>query len=136
MTDVDYADDPVFLANTPAQEEYQVHSLEQSEGGFGLYANANTTDFMCFKQEEVISTQSGKPLKLDKFTKLGSSISSTESDVNIRRVKMYNDVQKLLIISKSDLTDKIIRDFFPSLAWKKCTYACTISTQIRHVDKS
>ena len=30
MTDVDYADDLVFLANTPAQAKFLLHSLKQA----------------------------------------------------------------------------------------------------------
>ena len=40
MTDADYADDLVLLANTPAQSESQLHSVEQA---VGLYMNANKT---------------------------------------------------------------------------------------------
>ena len=41
--------------------------------------------FMCFNQIGAISPQNGKSLKLvDQFVYLGSSISSTENDVNIR----------------------------------------------------
>ena len=59
--------------------------------------NANKTDFMCFKRGGAISTLSGRPLKLvDKFTYIGSSISSTERDDNIRQVKALTTV--LLII--------------------------------------
>ena len=46
---------------------------------------------MCFKQKGAISTQNDKPLKfIDQFTYLGSNISSTESDVNIRLEKAWN----------------------------------------------
>ena len=38
--------------------------------------NANKIEFMCFEQKGIISTQSGKPLKLvDQFAYLGSSSS-------------------------------------------------------------
>ena len=57
---------------------------------------------MCFKQTGDISTLNGTSLKLvDKFTYLGSSVSSTERDINT-----------LSVIWKSDLTDKIKRSFF------------------------
>ena len=40
---------------------------------------------MYFKQEEAITALNDKPLELvDQFTYLGSNISSTEKDVNIR----------------------------------------------------
>ena len=74
----------VLLGNAPAQAE----SLEHTAGDFGLWLNANKTEYMCFNRERVISTLNGSPLKLEKkFTCLNSSISSTESNVNIRLVK-------------------------------------------------
>ena len=35
MTDADYADDLVLLANTPAQAESLLNSQEQTAGGIG-----------------------------------------------------------------------------------------------------
>ena len=56
----------------------------------------------------------GEPLILvDKFMYLGSSISSTESDVNIRLAKAWTAIDRLSIIWKSGLSDKIKRDFSP-----------------------
>ena len=49
MTDIDYADNLVLLANTPAQPESLQHNLEQTVGSIRLYVNANKTKFMCFK---------------------------------------------------------------------------------------
>ena len=44
MTDADYTDDLALLADTPAQAEYQLHSLEPAVKGIGLYVNANKTE--------------------------------------------------------------------------------------------
>ena len=41
MTDADYTDDLVLLANTPAQTESRLYNLEQAAGSIGLYLNAN-----------------------------------------------------------------------------------------------
>ena len=77
--------------------------------------NANKMEYMCFKRKGVISTLSGRPLILvDKFTYLGSNVSSTESDVNICLVKAWTVIDRLLIIKRSDLSDKIKWDFFQS----------------------
>ena len=46
ITYADYADDLVLLANTPAQAESQLHSLDQAAGGIGLYAYANKIEYM------------------------------------------------------------------------------------------
>ena len=80
--DTDYADDILLLANTSIQAKSLLHSLEWAAGGIGLHVNAKT-EYMCFNQRANISTVNGGPLKLvDKFTYLGSSISSTKNDIN------------------------------------------------------
>ena len=50
IPDADYADDIALLANTPAQLETLLHSLERVAGGIGLHVNANKTEYMCFNQ--------------------------------------------------------------------------------------
>ena len=55
---------------------------------FPLYLTAHKTEYMCFNQTGDISTLDGTSLKLvDKFTYLGSSVSSTEKDINTRLTK-------------------------------------------------
>ena len=63
--------------------ETLLHSLEQAAAGIGLYVNAHKMEYMCFNQRGNISTLNSSSLKLvDKFTYLGSSVSSTETGVN------------------------------------------------------
>ena len=50
ITDADYANDIVLLANTPAQAEILLHSLEQVSAGIGLHVNAHKMEYMCFNQ--------------------------------------------------------------------------------------
>ena len=49
---------------------------------------------------------------VDKFTYLGSNISSTEKDIDTRLTKAWTAINRLSIIWKSDLTDKMKRSFF------------------------
>ena len=80
---VDYADDIALLANTPAQAESLLHSLEWVVGSIGFCVNADKTEYMCFNQRGDISTLNGSSQKLvNKFTYLGSSISSMENNTN------------------------------------------------------
>ena len=82
-TITDYANDIALLTNTSAQTETPLHSLEQAAAGIGLHVNADKMEYMCFNQKGDISTQNSSSLKLvDKFTYLGSSVSSTETDIN------------------------------------------------------
>ena len=65
------------------------------------------------KNQTDITTPDGIPLKLvDKFTYLGSSVSSTEKDIDARLTKAWTAIDRLSIIWKSDLTDKVKRSFF------------------------
>ena len=60
---------------------------------------------MCYNQTGDISTLEGTPLKLvDKFTYLGSSVKSTEKDIETRLAKAWTAINRLSIIWKSDLT--------------------------------
>ena len=113
ITDADYIVDIVLLANTPNQAKSLLHSLEQAAGGIGSYVNMDKTEYMCFNQKGDISTVNGGFLKLeDKFTYLGSSISSTENDINIQPVKAWTAINRLLIVWKSKLSDEIKGNFF------------------------
>ena len=83
ITDADYVNDIALLANTSAQPETLLHGLELATGGIGLRFNAHETEYMCFNQRGDISTLNGSSVKLvDKFTYQGSSVLSTEKDVN------------------------------------------------------
>ena len=82
--------DIAILANTPDQAETLLHSLERAAASIGLYVNAHKTEYMCYNQTGDISTLEGTPLKLvDKFTYLGSSVESTEKDIETRLTKAW-----------------------------------------------
>ena len=64
-----------------------------------LHVNAHKTEYMCYNQTGDISTLDGTPLKLmDKFTYLGSSVSSTEKDIDTRLTKAWTAIDRLSII--------------------------------------
>ena len=100
------------MANTPNQVETLLHSLERAAAGIGLHVNAHKTEYMCYNQIGDISTLDRTSLKLvDKFTYLGSSVSSTEKDIDTRLTKAWTAIDRLSIIWKSNLTDKMKRSF-------------------------
>ena len=85
INDADYADDTALLANAPAQAETRQHNLERAAADISLHVNAHKTEYICFNQTGDISTLNGSTLKLeDNFTYLGSSVSPTEKDINLR----------------------------------------------------
>ena len=87
ITDADYT---AFDKYTRPGETL-LHSLERTAADIGLHVNAHKMEYMCFNLRGDIFTQIGCSLKLvDKFTYLGSSVSSTETDVNTRLVKTWS----------------------------------------------
>ena len=115
ITDADMADDITHLTNTPTQAESLLLSLEHAADDIGLHVNTDKTEYLCCNKKGDISTLNGGSLKLmDKFTNLGSSISSTENGMNMRLAKAWTGNDRLSIIWNSDLTDKTERNFFPS----------------------
>ena len=67
------------------------------------------------KKKNNISTLNGGSLKLeDKFSYLRSSVLSTENDINTRLTNAQTAINRLFVIWKSDLSDEINRNFYPS----------------------
>ena len=136
ITDADYADDIAILANTPDQAETLLHSLERAAAGIGLYVNTHKTEYMCNNQTGDISTLDGTPLKLvDKFTYQRSSVESTEKDIDSRLTKAWTAFNRLSIIWKSDLTDKMKRSFFQAAVTSILLYGCTTWTLTKRLKK-
>ena len=126
ITDADYADDIVLLANTPIQAESLQHNLERAAGVIGFHVNADKTEYMCFNQRSDISTLNSGPLKLvDKFTYLGSSVSSPANDINMQLAKAWTAIDRSSVISKSDRSDEIKHNFFQPSVVPILLYGCT-----------
>ena len=91
---------------------------------------------MCYSQTGDITTLDGIPLKLvDKFTYLGSSVSSTEKDTDTRLTKAWTAINRLSIIWKSDLTDKMKRSFSQAAVVSILLYGCTTWTLTKRLEK-
>ena len=125
-----------ILANTPNQAETLLHSLERAAAGIGLRVNAHKSAYMCYNQTGDIFTLDGTPLKLvDKFTYQGSSVSATEKDIDTRLTKACTAINRLSIIWKSDLTDKMKRSFFQAAVVSILQYGCTTWTLTKRLEK-
>ena len=91
---------------------------------------------MCFNQTGDISTLDGRSLKLvNKFAYLRSSVSSTENDIDTRLTKAWTAIDKLSIIWKSDLTDRMKRSFFQAAVISILLYGCTTWTLTKQLEK-
>ena len=82
------------------------------------------------------STIDGTFLKLiDKFTYLGSSVSSTEKNIDTRLTKAWTAIDKLSILWRSDLTDKMKCRFFQTVVVSILLYGCTTWTLTKRLGK-
>ena len=73
-----------------------------------LHVNAHKTEYMCFNQTVDICTRDGtSPKVADKFTYLGSSVSSPEKEIDTRLTKAWTAIDRL-----SRSKDKFISDVF------------------------
>ena len=66
---------------------------------------------------------------------LGSSVASTEKDINTRLTKAWTAINRLSIIWKSDLTDKLKRSFFQAAVASILLYGCTTWTLTKRLEK-
>ena len=136
ITDAHYTDDTAPLANAPAQAETLLYSLEWAGAGIGLHVNPHKTEYMCFNQTGDISTLHNCSLKLvDKFPNPGSSVSSTEIDINTRLANAWTAIDKLSVIWKSDMTDKMKRSFLQEAVVSILLYGCTTWTLTKKMEK-
>ena len=101
ITDVDYADDVALLANTPNQAESQLHIQERAAGGIGLHVNVDETE----SKRRHLHAKRWSLKQVDKFTYLGTNVSSTENSINTWLAKVWTAIDRLSVIWKSDLTD-------------------------------
>ena len=98
--------------------------------------NAHKTEYLCYDQTGDISTLDRTSLKLlDKFTYRGSSVSSTEKDIDTRVTKAWTTIDKLSLIWKSDLTDKMKRSFFHAAVVSILLYGCSTWTRTKRLEK-
>ena len=109
------------------REDVRSRQIER-HGCKSLYLLANQTGD--------ISTLEGTPLKLvDKFPYLGSSVESTEKDIETRLTKAWTAINRLSTIWKSDLTDKMKRSFFQAAVTSILLYGCTTWTLTKRLEK-
>ena len=98
--------------------------------------NAHKTEYMFYNQTGNITTLDGASPKLvDKFTYLGSSVSSTENDIDTRLTKAWTAIDRLSIIWKPDLTDKMKRSFFQAAVVSILLYGCTTWTLTKRLER-
>ena len=66
---------------------------------------------------------------------IGSSVESTEKEIETRLTKAWTAINRLSIIWKSDLTDKMKRSFFQAAVTSILLYGCTTWTLTKRLEK-
>ena len=74
-------------------------------------------------------------LPISESFRLGSSVSSTEKDINTRLTKAWTAIDKLSIIWKSDLTNKMKHSFFQVVIVSILLYGCTTWMLTKRLEK-
>ena len=69
------------------------------------------------------------------FTYPGCSVSATEKDIDTRLTKAWAAIDKVSVIWKSNLTDKMKRSFFQAVVVSILLYGCTTWTLTKRLDK-
>ena len=67
--------------------------------------------------------------------RLDTSVSSTEKDIDTRLTKAWTAIDRLSIIWKSDLTDKMKRSFFQAAVVSILLYGCTTWTLTKRLER-
>ena len=132
ITDAHNADDIAILAITPAQAETLLHTLEWATVDI---VNAHKTEYMCFNQRGDITLNGRLVKQVEKVTYLGSSVSSTETDIDTWLTKAWAAIDWLSVIRKSDLTDKMKRGFFQAAIVSILQYGFTTWTLTKRMEK-
>ena len=90
ITDADYADNMALMADTIADAQTLLYSLETASGDIGLYVNAKKTECMSYNQIGTMHTLSSDGIKsVSFFFYLGSNVASTEADVKAKIGKAW-----------------------------------------------
>ena len=110
--------------------------MERAAAGIDLSVKTLKPEYMCYNQTGDISTLGGTSLKLvDKFTYLGSSVSSTEKDIDTRLTKAWTAIDRFSKIWKSDLTVEMKRSLFQAAVVSILLYGYTTWTLTKRLKK-
>ena len=135
ITDADYSDDLALLANKCCDAEKMLHLLEYAAEKIGLKINAKKTEYIVYNHQGAIKTTKDQQLKsVDNFVYLGSNIASTQTDVEARIAKAWSIINKLSIIWKSNLSEKLKRNFFRATAGSVLLYDSTTWTLTKNME--
>ena len=136
ITDIYYADDLALLSDTINDANDLLHHLERAAKGIGLNVNVKKTEYISYNQQGNIKSLAGKDIKsVEEFTYLGSSITSSQKDIDIRVGKAWGAIKNLNSIWKSTLPINLKRDFFRATVETVLLYGSTTWTLTKKLEK-
>ena len=118
LTDTDFADDIALISGSLSNAQNLLRSMESAANSVGLHLNESKTEYVnfCKNDATVIKTLNGTILKCkEDYKYLGSYISSSEKDFNVRKGMAWSASNKLHKIWKSGLDVLIKVNIFRSL---------------------
>ena len=128
--------DVAVLPNTPTQAESLLHSLEQAAGGIGLHVNADKTKYMCLKSKSRhLHTKWRLPETNGHVHWPRKPRLIYWKWYHVRVAKAWTAIDWLSIIWKSDLADKLKRNFFHVVVVSILLYGCTAWTLTKLIKK-
>ena len=74
--------------------------------------SSDKTEFLCFNKDSAIIFHRESLKLLNQLPYLGTNISSTENDVNIRIGKAWTVIERLMLTWKYNFFDEIKKEFF------------------------
>ena len=89
-----------------------------------------------FKLEPLLLHLLSNRRHVDKYTYIGSSVSSTEKAIDTRLTKAWTAIDKLSVMWKSEWTNKMKRSFFQAAFVSILLYGCTAWTLTKRMEKS
>ena len=104
ITDIDYADDLAVVTDNIKDANTLLNKLEEVSKEIGLNINTAKTEYMTLNIDNTDNTNSlnGNEInKVNDFKYLGSYISSTEKDLDIRLAKSWSALNAMNKIWKS-----------------------------------
>ena len=109
LADTEFADDIALLTDSIVDMQALLSTLEEEAAKVGLHMNEKKTNYMLINQEDQpIKTLNGTTLeKKEDFLYLGSWMSTTEKDINVRKAKAWAACHKLRKVWKSKLSNKL-----------------------------
>jgi len=138
VSDVEFADDIALSTNNVKDAEILLKEVERVAATVGLRMNEGKTKYLVRNIEapDPLESLSGGTIELvDDFSYLGSKISDTESDVNMRKGKAWGACHSLRRIWKSDLKKPIKIRIFTALVESVFLYGSETWTMTKRLVK-